>query len=181
MTDDRARFVDLFERYHRQIAAYCGRRTRTDRVDDAVADTFLVAWRRIGDVPSGDAALPWLYGVARNVLSHQWRSQSRRGRLRRRLHSRGLAQVPKPEEVVVARSEYKEVLKAVERLSATDREILLLAAWEGLSHDEIAAVLGISTGAVRQRFYLARKNLARQYNRLEKSHISSPAAQEGGV
>lgn len=181
MAAEETQFVDLYERYHRQIAAYCGRRTRPDQVDDAVSDTFLVAWRRIDDVPHGESALPWLYGVAHKVLSHQWRSRFRRKRLNSKLKSMGVAPVVKPEEVVVQRSESRRALKALERLGTTDQEILRMAAWEGLTHDEIAVALGIRPGAVRQRFYQAKKNLTRQYNRLEKKRNSSPAAQKGGV
>jgi DNA-directed RNA polymerase specialized sigma24 family protein len=64
MTDDEARFVEIYRRYSKQIQAYCARRTPGSQVADAVADTFLVAWRRIDQVPEGEATLPWLYGVA---------------------------------------------------------------------------------------------------------------------
>ena len=80
MTAGDTRFVEVYESFFRLVYGYCLRRTSPDKVDDAVAETFLVAWRRIGDVPIGDAALPWLYGVAYRVLSTQWRARSRRGR-----------------------------------------------------------------------------------------------------
>lgn len=181
MPPDDARFGDLYERYHRQIYAYCRRRTQPEMVDDAVADTFLTAFRKIDDIPADDAALPWLYGVAFKVLGHQWRGRSRRGRLDRKLLGLGVASRPQPDEVIVARHEANQVREALGRLNNTDREILLLAAWEGLAHHEIAEVLSISEGAVRQRFYQAKKNLTRQYARLEKGRTRSPAAQEGGA
>jgi DNA-directed RNA polymerase specialized sigma24 family protein len=61
MTTSDARFVELYERNYWKVYRYCRRRTSADRVDDAVADTFLTAWRNIGDVPQGDAGLRWLY------------------------------------------------------------------------------------------------------------------------
>lgn len=180
MTVDDARFVDLYERYHRHIRAYCRRRTKPELVDDAVADTFLTALRKFDDIPDGDSTLPWLYGVAFRVLGHQWRGRSRRGRLDRKLLGLGADPGPRPDDVIVARHEANTVREALSRLNKTDREILLLAAWEGLSHTEISEALKISEGAVRQRFYQAKKNLTRQYSRLDKGRSQSPAAQEGG-
>ena len=176
-----ARFTELYERYHQRIQAYCGRRTGPDRVEDAVAETFLTAWRRIDDVPGGNDALPWLYGVAYKVMSHQWRSASRRGRLNKKLASLGVNVVEAPEEVVVIRHESRQVLEALERMNATDREILRMSAWEELSHAEVATALGISIEATRQRLYQAKKNATREFNRLEKRRVKSPAAQKGGV
>ena len=181
MPTGNARFTELYERHHVQIRAYCGRRTGPDRVEDAVADTFLTAWRRIDDVPVGDGALPWLYGVAYKVLSHQWRSASRRGRLNEKLASLGVNVVAAPEEIVVIRQDSRQVLQALERLNATDREILRMSAWEGLSHAEVATALGISVEATRQRLYQAKKNATREYNRLQKKKVKSPAAQKGGA
>ncbi len=66
---------------------YCRRRLASDLVDDAVAETFLTAWRRLADVPVGEQALVWLYGVAYRMIGHQWRSTARRRRLETRLRS----------------------------------------------------------------------------------------------
>ncbi len=175
------RFIRLYERYYHSILAYCRRRTAPDRAEDAAADTFLTAWRRIDDLPADDDVLPWLYGVAYRVLAHQWRSVSRRKRLRAKLESLGVDPGSEPGEVVVARWESRQVMDALKRLNDTDREILRLAAWEGLSYTEIAEALEIGVEAVRQRFYQARKNATREYNRLERSRRESPAAQKGGV
>ena len=90
-TEDEARFTEIYRLFGKSIQAYCARRTAGSQVADAVADTFLVAWRRIDQVPAGDAALPWLYAVAYKVLAHQWRHRARSRRLIKRLQS--LAQV----------------------------------------------------------------------------------------
>ena len=173
---------DLYERYQRHIASYCARRTNPDRVEDAVAEVFLVTWRRIGDVPEDEAALRWLYGVAHKVVGRQWRSTSRARRLADRLASLGVDPVPVPEELVVRRQEYDQVIDALSRLGRVDREILLLAAWEELRHQEIADVLGIQPAAVRQRFHKAKKRLTREFNRSEEPRNDrAPAAERGGV
>ena len=80
-SDDEARFADLYRRYGQHVRAYCTRRTASSDVADAVAETFLVAWRKIERIPEGDAILPWLCGVAYRVLSHQWRHKARGRRL----------------------------------------------------------------------------------------------------
>ena len=91
MSEDEARFAEIYRRYGRQLHAYCVRRTPVSQAPDAVAETFLVAWRKIEPGPEGEAALPWLYGVAYRVLSHQWRHKARSRRLIERLG--GLADV----------------------------------------------------------------------------------------
>src|SRR5215475_13387892 len=82
-----ARFSQLYERCSRPVRDFCRRRLASDLVDDAVAETFLTAWRRLDDVPAGDAALVWLYRVAYRVIGHQWRSTARRRRLEEKLRS----------------------------------------------------------------------------------------------
>src|SRR5262245_40987250 len=63
-----ARFTQLYARYKSPIRAFCNRRVLSDAVDDAVAEAFLTMWRRIDEVPDGDAALVWLYSVAYRVI-----------------------------------------------------------------------------------------------------------------
>lgn len=154
-----------FERFYRQhaaaVLAYLARRCPSAAdAHDALAETFLVAWRRPEEVPAGDAGRLWLYGVARRVLSNQRRGERRRGRLAARLRAdRQEAVVPGPDEVAGG----DEVLRALARLSERDREILLLAAWEGLSHGEIATVLGCSENASAIRVHRARGRLRDAY------------------
>ena len=75
MTDDEARFIEIYRRFGKPIQAYCARRTSSSQVADAVADVFLVAWRRIDQVPEDGATLPWLYGVAFRVSVPSMASQ----------------------------------------------------------------------------------------------------------
>lgn len=174
------RFDRLYRRYHASVNAYCRRRVAADRVDDVVAETFLTAWRRIDDVPDGDAALMWLYRVAYRTVGHQWRSTSRRRRLDERL-----AVIPEPpnetpDDSAVHSDEVRRVLEAAAHLSDRDAEILRLASWEHLSRAEIAEVLDIDPNAVSQRLHRARANLAKQFARLEHRD-RTPAAQKGGT
>jgi RNA polymerase sigma-70 factor (ECF subfamily) len=177
---DDALFVQLYRSHYRPIRDYCRRRVVSDLVDDAVAETFLAAWRRREDIPPGDAALVWLYGVAYRVVGHQWRSAARRRRLEDRLRSVVGRPGPAADESVGEPSEYGLVLAAAARLGDTDAEVLRLAAWEQLSVTDIAAVLAIAPNAVKQRLHRARRNLAREYRRLESQQHPTPDAPNGG-
>jgi RNA polymerase sigma-70 factor (ECF subfamily) len=137
--------------------AYALRRT-SDVQDgaDVLAETLLVAWRRLDDVPPGEAARLWLYGVARNVLANQQRSERRRHRLAERLR-RELP--PALEAVALPTPEATPIRAALAQLGAEDQEILRLAGWEELGPGEIATVLGISGVAARSRLHRARRRL----------------------
>jgi RNA polymerase sigma-70 factor (ECF subfamily) len=179
LSDEEARFADIYRRYGRQVHAYCARRTPVSQAADAVAETFMVAWRKMDQVPSGDAALPWLYAVAYRVLSHQWRHKARSRRLFERLSGLPEVESPPPDVLVVRNEEYQMVIKASTRLRPIDREVLRLTLWEELPHADVALVLGIDVTAVKQRAYRARRNLATEYQRITRDH-QPPAALEGG-
>jgi RNA polymerase sigma-70 factor (ECF subfamily) len=129
-------------------------------VNDAVAEVFLVVWRRIDDVPDGDEAPLWLYGIAHNVVRNADRSMRRRDRLHGRLRPFQSPSAPDPETLVVRRSEDDAVLAALAELRPADEEILRLSIWEELSNKEIAEVLGIEPHAVTMRLTRARNRLA---------------------
>ncbi|MHB8060335.1 MAG: RNA polymerase sigma factor, partial [Gaiellaceae bacterium] len=84
----RRRFDLLFRENIAGIASYCSWRSRSPGDEqDAVAEVFLTAWRRLDDVPEGDAARPWLYATARRVMANQARGHARRARLSEKLIS----------------------------------------------------------------------------------------------
>jgi RNA polymerase sigma factor (sigma-70 family) len=154
-----ARFAKLYREEGRAILEYALRRvdSREDAAD-VVAETFLVAWRRIAEVPLGDGARLWLYGVARLTLANLHRAQRRRTRLGSRLAETlrtELSTTPAPA------GEAAEVLRAVGELGEEDRELLLLVSWEGLSPAEAARVLGTTALAARSRLHRARRKLRR--------------------
>ncbi|MDR8414169.1 sigma-70 family RNA polymerase sigma factor [Nonomuraea sp. 3-1Str] len=152
------RFEELYLAHYPAIAAYVTRRTDSpDDTADVIAETFTTAWRRLGDVPGGDEARLWLYGVARRTLSNHFRAQERRSALAARLREE-LTTWSRP----VADRDGDAAYQAFRRLSPDDRELLSLVGWEGLGHAEIAKVLGCSRGAVRLRLHRARKRLARE-------------------
>lgn len=155
------RFERLYEAHYGAVLAYAQRRT-SDAADalDVVAETFTIAWRRLDEVPA-DADLPWLYGVARRVLANQRRSTRRRGDLTARLRSQhgGTTEI---ETDVLAADDRRTVLAALARLKEADREILRLAAWEELTHREIAVIAECSEASVAVRLHRARNRLGRE-------------------
>lgn len=148
------RFRALFAANERDLLGYALRRADNDTdAADVVAETFLVAWRRIHDIPAGSER-PWLFGVASKVLDNQRRSGARRDRLSQRLAEQLLA---RPRSTTTP--EDGPVPVAMSRLSAGDREVLCLTAWEGLTPAECGVVLGISAVTARSRLHRARRRL----------------------
>ena len=152
----RAALSGLYERNGLDVLAYALRRAPTpEDAADAVADTFLVAWRRLAEIPPEPHARLWLYGVARRVLLNQRRGENRRSRLAERLRAEARAALPPaPRD---ERSE--EVLAALATLAPEDRELLLLVGWEELTPSQAASVLDISAVAARARLHRARRRL----------------------
>jgi RNA polymerase sigma-70 factor (ECF subfamily) len=164
--DERARRFDaLFRAHSPDIIAYCLWRARSHSdAQDALAEVFLVAWRRLDDVPPGDAARIWLYATARRVIANQWRSIGRREQLQTRLSAQPVtlqAAGPLDDPTVDL------VHTALRRLSPGDQEVLLLAEWEDLSPAAIAAVMRCSGVAARGRLHRARRRFRKTYEELQ--------------
>lgn len=149
------------ERLHREhagaVRAFVRRRIGDEEADEVVADVFVVAWRRSGDVPAEPRT--WLLGVARKVLANRHRSAKRQRALYERLAheaERGPAHTGEP-----VANEAGALLRGLAALRAGDREVLLLVTWDGLSHAEAAAVLGVRTNTLTMRVHRARARLER--------------------
>jgi RNA polymerase sigma-70 factor (ECF subfamily) len=152
---DRA-FEELFAVHYWAIRDFVLRRAPAAAVEDVVAETFLVAWRRFGEI--GDDPRPWLLGVARRVLANQLRADRRRAALAIRLE--GVSSPASGAWEPPAQMD-SELASALARLSAHDREVLLLVAWDGLDSPCAAKVLGCSPTAFRVRLHRARRRIAK--------------------
>lgn len=152
-TSEEQRFASLYHAHRSALSDYCRRRLPRDVVDDVLAEIFLTAWRRVNQIPAG-SELPWMYGVARNVVSNQQRGSNRRSRLPARLVSRWSEAAPDP---TPHNEGDRTVLDVLATLSKSDQEILRLRAWEELTSAEIGVVLGISATAVDMRMSRARR------------------------
>ena len=164
-SQDERKFADLYQAHRSSVWLYCRRRVGPDRADDAMGDVFLAAWRRIDDSPPTPEALPWLYRIAHLTVSNHWRSLGRRRRLQQKVESLGVVGPQGVADQVVVRDEVRRVVDLLDRLKASDAEVLRLAAWERLDTQQIADVLGITSDAAKQRLSRARTRLARLYER----------------
>lgn len=166
------RFTKLYCEQGRDVLAYALRRVGDpETAADVVAETFLVAWRRLDEVPLDDRGRLWLYGVARLVIANLHRAERRRTRLGRRLAESlrtELATQPTPV------GEATEVLRAIGELGEEDRELLLLISWEELSPGQAAEVLGISSLAARSRLHRARRRLRALLEQRESAGSCDP-------
>lgn len=149
---DHARFEDLHRRAFRALSAYALRRASPEDAADVVAETLLVAWRRLDSLPPPPDDVPWLYGVARNVLANQRRSTRRRRAAVERFAAElrtARRHVPAPDPVG----------HALRGLPEEQQELLRLVAWEGLQPRELAVVLGCTPNAASIRLHRARSAL----------------------
>lgn len=147
------RFDRLWTEHAPAVLRYARRHVLPDDVEDVVAETFVVAWRRLDEVPA--FGLPWLLGVARHVSANTRRGHRRRDALTERV---GAQPADDPGWPVADPGD--EVTAALHRLSDADRELLTLLAWEGLTHEEAAEALGCSRGALKVRLHRARRRFA---------------------
>jgi RNA polymerase sigma-70 factor (ECF subfamily) len=162
-------FDPLFEAHYSDIYKYCVRRLGRSDAEDATADVFAVVWRRIDQMPDGEMARAWLYGVAYRVVGNQYRGRRRRSRLSARLTETRY----EPSQLETPETEFAELITALGELSSTDQELLRLSSWDGLTRAEIAVALGIKENAVDQRLHRARARLKARY---EQVATSSPTA-----
>lgn len=175
--DDAVQFTRCWEQDGPRVAAYARRHIAVDDVKDVVAETFLHAWRRWDGVPQ--PPIPWLIGTARKVIGNQRRAAKRRSALQDRLLLLDAAAASADDAGVLA-TDRIAAIEALAALPEQQREALLLIAWDGLTPDQAAAVLGIRSGAFRVRAHRARKAL--DTNPTDLFAAATPAAlNEGGI
>jgi RNA polymerase sigma-70 factor, ECF subfamily len=153
------RFQALYAAHHGQVYAYAVSRAGRQLADEVVSEVFLVAWRRLADVP--DPALPWLLTVARNTASSQFRGSARQRSISAELRAwvtEAQLSAPDVADEVTGRI---AVLTALAALPEADRELLTLVAWHGLKPNEAAQVVGCSQATYFVRLHRARRRLER--------------------
>jgi RNA polymerase sigma-70 factor (ECF subfamily) len=166
-TEHDRQFRLLYERNYAPITAYVRRRVRRGDGSDAdiVAEIFVVAWRRFLEVPEQTKELPWLYGVARNLVANHFRSVQRSSALTDRL----MLEERVAFDSSTGSSELEiRVRRAVNQLSDLDREIFRLIHWEELSHEEVGLSVGITAKAVERRVARARTKVRDYLASLDK-------------
>jgi RNA polymerase sigma-70 factor, ECF subfamily len=158
---DRAgRFSELYRAQYDAVLRYAWRRTDPETARDVVAETFVVAWRRLDAVPADEhEARPWLYGVARRVLANAERSQRRAQRVTAKLGQQ--PQDAHEPDMAVAVTERARLARALASLGEADQEALRLVGWEELDLAEAALAMGCSRSAMAVRLHRARRRLER--------------------
>jgi RNA polymerase sigma-70 factor (ECF subfamily) len=148
--DEERLFETYFRGYAGLVHAFALRRADPEAAQDVTAETFLIAWRRRAEMPA--EPLPWLYGITRGVLANERRTTNRRLSLAARIAA-------EPTAPGGAAAGDHEVLQALASLRESDREALLLSAWEGLSTKEAATIVGCSAATFAVRLHRARRRL----------------------
>jgi len=173
--DDARRLTLLFHEYHARIQQFARRRVGTDAAQEIVAETFLVAWRRLHDIP--DPALPWLYRVASLEVANFQRRQVRSIQIEQAIRQ-SLRGEQSPRLTSDHLDESQVIARAFECLEPSDQEILRLATWDGLTSAEGAVVLGCSVSAYRVRLHRARGRLARKSRLASRGTFPTPRGVE---
>ncbi|MEU7615773.1 RNA polymerase sigma factor [Micromonospora rifamycinica] len=170
--DAEAAFRELFEAAYDDLLVFVERRTDFALADDVVAETFLVAWRRLDDVPDSlDEARAWLFTVAHNLLRNRQRSEQRQQKLVLRIVREPEGDTGGDADAVAA---HVDLTRAWQRLSPADQEALTLTAIEDLTGPQAAHVLGISRTAFSLRLLRARRRL-RQHLRHQQEPGPAPS------
>lgn len=152
------RFRVLYQSHYRTMLAYAVRRAGpSDDAADTVAEVFMIAWRRLDQVPAAPDDLLWLYQVARRVVAGRHRSARRLRNLTERLRADRAG--PVPQQPGGRNPAADRLVAALDRLPAAEREALQLVLWEQLTHAEAAQVLGCSVNAVGIRVHRAKARL----------------------
>lgn len=172
-------FAVVYRRTYRKTLAYAWRRTRSAAdAHDVVAETYLVAWRRVDELFEMHEPQAWLYGVAFRVLGNQRRSNTRRQELIQKagLYEKNATNELNPLWLAEKREEMEVVAAAMSKLSDRDQEVLRLAAFEELDHEEIARALGVNRALVRSILYRARRRLGKALDQTDvpPGHSFSP-------
>lgn len=162
-----AALAALFDTHADAVHAFCFRRTASmATAEDLTSTVFLELWRSRKAATAYDgSALPWLYGIARNVCRNADRSAFRlRRALRRVAHVGGQPEGDAMADSVAGRVDSQRmmaaVLAAVAELPDHERDVLELVVWAEMSYEATAAALEIPVGTVRSRMSRARRRLS---------------------
>ncbi|MBB5773397.1 sigma-70 family RNA polymerase sigma factor [Nonomuraea jabiensis] len=157
MDDPEERFTDLYDRHYRSVLGYALLRAERDLAEDVSSETFLVAWRRLDDLPQ--PPLPWLLGVARNLLAKQRDSRHRRQALVDRIVALTTPRDQVAWDVAEHVVDRETALAALSALPEHDVEAMIFATWYGLPPEQAASVVGCSVRTYNVRLHRARKRL----------------------
>ncbi|MDX2936492.1 RNA polymerase sigma factor [Streptomyces ipomoeae] len=173
-------FETVYRESYRPVLRFLLRRMNPDDVEDVAAEVFTIAWRRWGE--RRGEALPWLYGIARKVAANHRRADGRTEQLFQRVEEAADRITParqrSAEEAVLARV---DAVAALNTLSDSDREALLLVSWDGLDAADAARVMGRSKAAFAVQLHRSRRKLERALSSEAAVSIRSPSMVAKGM
>lgn len=177
-------FGQIFDRHFRTIHAYLARRLSTTDADDLAGEVFRIAFeKRRGFDPSRKSALPWLYGMASNlVLQHRRREQrairamARERSLRQPQLSTSNSESLSDSRIDAERS-HDVVVEALANLAADERELMLLAAFTDLSYRDLSEAMGLAEGTVRSKLSRTKAKLREQLRTIGQEQVEPPTQQ----
>jgi len=158
------RFSALYDAQLSRVWAYAVSRVGRQQAEDVVSQTFAVAWRKVDQIP--EEPLPWLIGVCRNVIHESRRDARRQEEIELELRSWATTAERADEDVAETVVRRSTVLLALAELSESDREVIVLVAWHGLTSRDAARALGCSRPAFFVRLHRARGRLERAIRRV---------------
>jgi RNA polymerase sigma factor (sigma-70 family) len=175
--DEPAPFGEIFDRHAEAVFRYLARRIGPDDANDLLADVFLAAFEaRFRYASDFSTALPWLYGIASNLLRKHFRRRGGELRMLERLvaQSEPHDQVDAVADVIDARLQVRAMAKLLDELPPGERDVLLLYAWEALTYDETASALDIPVGTVRSRLNRTRRRLRAGIDEIDRIRSVRP-------
>jgi RNA polymerase sigma-70 factor (ECF subfamily) len=164
----RRRFEELFDAHYAELTRFATRRVGADAAGDIVAGTFLIAWRRFGELPA-DHARAWLYSTARQVIANELRGRTRFARLTAKAAAGSDTHVADHSGRVDEQIRVRAVLA---ELSPADQEVLRLTEWEGLDVAEAALVMRCTRTALKVRLHRARRRFAQRLLATDERYTS---------
>lgn len=177
--DDPVRFAQIFDRHIDAIRRFAVARVGSSAADDVSAEAFRIAFEQRNSFdPEAADSLPWLYGIAANLVRRELRGRARGYAALERLGSRMEPSVDPLLDIASrldARAGLYELRDALESLSDDERELLLLVAWEQLTPTAAAKVLGIPPETARTRLYRARQRIRNHSNTQPDMEVASDA------
>jgi RNA polymerase sigma factor (sigma-70 family) len=172
-------FADAFRAEFPALHRYLRRRVGAAAADDLAAETFAIAYSRWEAFDQSRPLRPWLYGIASNLVQHQWRSERRKLLAYART---GIDPVTSDLDDAIGRvdadAQQRELAAALAALRGEDRDILLLHAWADLTDTEIATALGLPLGTVKSRLHRTRRQVGNRLSRNGQLRMKADAVSE---
>jgi RNA polymerase sigma factor (sigma-70 family) len=176
-------FALIFDRHVRRVHGFLERRAGRDSADPLTGETFRIAFQRRAAYQLDQAeSLPWLYGIASNLLRQQWRGQAREERSLERVWSQAATAQGEDDiliERLAAQACWPVVRSALMTLRPEERDVILLVAWEELTYEQVAVAMDVPVGTVRSRLHRARRHLREQISSTGQEEDDKPTTSGG--